>query len=236
MLKQAVGPLCRLHLPHQTKARCVLPGWLPIVSGLVWSAIAASLKMIYNYQNQFVWSQGIGWNMFLYHIHPQMWFTHSCTFLTAESVKRGDLSPNLWYPWHWICAVAVELKEFRSVPAPRGGRREGATTTATFPRKPRYFYKPPNESCAVQDRVTERLVKVQRHHSAFKFDQGTEMKSESGKRRVSACGSHTVGREMEDFKTRAIWRRDGKRDESRELRGSTFSLAFVLAFAVVSRW
>lgn len=38
------------------------------------------------------------------------------------------------------------------------------------------------------------------------------------------------------FKTRAICKRDRMRDESRELRGSTFSLAFAPAFTVVSRW
>lgn len=33
-------------------------------------------------------------------------------------------------------------------------------------------------------------MKVQRHHAAFKFDQGTEVKSESWERRESACESH----------------------------------------------
>lgn len=62
MLKQVGAPLCRLHLPHQKKACSSLTGWLPIVSGLVWSVITASIKIIYNYQNHFVWPQGIKCN------------------------------------------------------------------------------------------------------------------------------------------------------------------------------
>lgn len=76
-------------------------------------------------------------------------------------------------------------------------------------------------------------MKVQRR--AFKFDQGTEMKSESGERRASACESDMVRKKWKVLKQGPFATETGKRDESTELRGSTFSLAFVLAFAVVSR-
>lgn len=39
-------------------------------------------------------------------------------------------------------------------------------------------------------------------------------------------------KKLEDSKTRTVCKQGRKRDETRELRGSTFSLAFVLAFAV----
>lgn len=53
-------------------------------------------------------------------------------------------------------------------------------------------------------------MKVQRHHSAFKFDQGAEMKSESGERRVSAYEFHTVRRKWKILKQKPFTRETGR--------------------------
>ena len=58
-------------------------------------------------------------------------------------------------------------------------------------------------------------------------------------RKVCEClwiSSHERKKKKSVFKGRAICERDRKRDESRELRGSTFTLAFVPTFSVVLRW
>lgn len=53
-------------------------------------------------------------------------------------------------------------------------------------------------------------MKVQRHHSGFKFDQGTEMKSESGERRVTACESRTVRKKWKILKQGPLARETGR--------------------------
>lgn len=147
MLKQAVASLCRLHVPYQTKAHSALTGWLPIVSGLVWSAITANTQIIYLYHNQFVWPSGVKYiisDMFCLQkcatSTHSVWFTYLCTFPAVVSKKKE--SPNLCISLTLtLCnqaAVAIEM--FKSVPAPRGARRGRCPQLQPhFPEKQRYF-------------------------------------------------------------------------------------------------
>lgn len=132
--------------------------------------------------------------------------------------------------------AAFALEMFESVPAPRGARRESAHNCSHISQKSRDIFTTllmrAVRECGLCNWVacesTEAPLCLQI------WSRYRNEKRERGGRHVSTWEFHTVRRKLEDFITRAIYK-TGRGMSRENLRGSTFSLAFVLAFCVILR-